>query len=49
MPQIREDTVRQHGEQLGAVVSDTLRKRLSSELKNLAVSISTLDVTLVKT
>ncbi|KAI6693836.1 hypothetical protein NL676_021546 [Syzygium grande] len=34
---IREDTVRQHGEQLGAVVSDTLRKRLSSELKNLAI------------
>ncbi|XP_030460819.1 uncharacterized protein LOC115681118 [Syzygium oleosum] len=37
LSEIREDTVRQHGEQLGAVVSDTLRKRLSSELKNLAI------------
>lgn len=37
LSEIRDDTVRQHGEQLGAVVSDTLRKRLSSELKNLAI------------
>ena len=34
-----EDAIKQHGEHLGAVLSDTIRKRLSLDLKNLAVSI----------
>ncbi|XP_030536443.2 prolyl-tRNA synthetase associated domain-containing protein 1 [Rhodamnia argentea] len=37
LSEIREDTLKQHGEHLGAVVSETIRKRLSSELKNLAI------------
>ncbi|KAI3420710.1 tRNA_edit domain-containing protein [Psidium guajava] len=37
LSEIREDTLEKHGDQLGAVVSDTFRKRLSSELKNLAI------------
>lgn len=37
--QITEDAIKQHGEHLGAVLSDSIRKRLSLDLKNLAVSI----------
>lgn len=35
--EIKEDTIKQHGENLGALVSNNLRKRLSSDLANLAV------------
>ncbi|KAF7829848.1 prolyl-tRNA synthetase associated domain-containing protein 1 [Senna tora] len=35
--EMKEETKKQHGEQLGTVVSDNLRKGLSSDLKNLAV------------
>ncbi|GAB2260388.1 hypothetical protein Droror1_Dr00011243 [Drosera rotundifolia] len=34
--EITEENVKQHGEQLGAVVSNNIRKHLSSELNNLA-------------
>ena len=37
--QINEGNIKQHGEQLATVVSDNLRKNLSSDFKNLAVSI----------
>jgi len=36
--QIKEDTVKRHGEHLGTVVSDNLQKILISDLNNLAVS-----------
>ncbi|KAI4307291.1 hypothetical protein L6164_030495 [Bauhinia variegata] len=35
--QIKEETIKQHGEQLGTVLSDNLRKNLGSDLKNLAM------------
>lgn len=37
--QVKEENIKLHGEQLGTVVSDKLQKNLSSEFKNLAVSI----------
>ncbi|KAF7816879.1 prolyl-tRNA synthetase associated domain-containing protein 1 [Senna tora] len=37
LSEIKEETIKQHGEQLGTVVSNNLRKGLSSELKNLAM------------
>lgn len=36
LSEIKEETIKQHGEQLGAVVSSNIRKNLSLELKNLA-------------
>jgi len=37
--QINEETIKMHGEQLGTALSDKLQKNLTSDLKNLAVSI----------
>ncbi|KAK6938429.1 YbaK/aminoacyl-tRNA synthetase-associated domain [Dillenia turbinata] len=37
LSEITKDTINQHGEQLGLVVSDSIRKYLGSELKHLAV------------
>ncbi|MED6173683.1 hypothetical protein PIB30_061896 [Stylosanthes scabra] len=37
LSQINEGNIKQHGEQLGTVVSDNLRNNLSSDLKNLAM------------
>ncbi|KAF1863821.1 hypothetical protein Lal_00030935 [Lupinus albus] len=37
--QINEEAIKQHGEHLGTVVSDNLRKSLSSDLKDLAMII----------
>ncbi|PKI77659.1 prolyl-tRNA synthetase associated domain-containing protein 1 [Punica granatum] len=37
LAEITGDSIKQHGEQLGSVVSKTIRKHLSAELKNLAV------------
>ncbi|KAK4766057.1 hypothetical protein SAY87_007699 [Trapa incisa] len=37
LSEITEDSIKQHGEELGSMVSNTIRKRLSNELKNLAV------------
>ncbi|GAV84112.1 YbaK domain-containing protein [Cephalotus follicularis] len=37
LSKITEDTIKQHREQLGAVVGDSIRKHLSSELKMLAI------------
>ncbi|KAJ1380177.1 putative prolyl-tRNA synthetase associated domain-containing [Sesbania bispinosa] len=37
LSEIKEDTVKQHREHLGTVVSDNLQKGLSSDLKNLAM------------
>ncbi|XP_054798417.1 uncharacterized protein LOC129303251 isoform X2 [Prosopis cineraria] len=37
LSEIKEETIKQHGEQLATVVSDSLRKGLSSDLKSLAV------------
>ena len=37
--QINEETIKQHGEKVGTVVSDNLQKSLTSDFKNLAVSI----------
>ncbi|CAK9163957.1 unnamed protein product [Ilex paraguariensis] len=34
--EIKEENIKQHGEQLGGVVSETIRKQLAMELKNLA-------------
>ncbi|MED6187617.1 hypothetical protein PIB30_078108 [Stylosanthes scabra] len=36
LSQINEGNIKQHGEQLGTVVSDNLRNNLSTDLKNLA-------------
>ncbi|KAI3758696.1 hypothetical protein L6452_06267 [Arctium lappa] len=36
LSEIKEENIKQHGEQLGAVVSSSIRKNLSLELKNLA-------------
>lgn len=47
MVQITEDSVKQHGEELGSVVSNAIRKCLSEELKNLVVSISLSSMTLI--
>ncbi|GAB4861366.1 hypothetical protein Ancab_036528 [Ancistrocladus abbreviatus] len=38
LSEITEETIKQHGGHLGALVSDNIRRRLSSELNNLAVS-----------
>lgn len=38
--QIKEENIKQHGDQLGELVSKSIKKHLSVELKNLAVSIS---------
>lgn len=38
--QVKGESRQQHGQQLGALVSDSIRKLLSAELKNLAVSAS---------
>ncbi|KAK1423714.1 hypothetical protein QVD17_19022 [Tagetes erecta] len=35
--EIKEENIKQHGDQLGSVVSNSMRKNLSLELKNLAV------------
>ena len=32
---MKEESIKQHGDQLGSVVSDTLKKNLGLELKNL--------------
>ncbi|KNA20325.1 hypothetical protein SOVF_053440 [Spinacia oleracea] len=37
LSEINNETISKHGEQLGAVVSDNIRKRLSSELSHLAM------------
>ncbi|KAL2974960.1 hypothetical protein AAZX31_14G132100 [Glycine max] len=37
LSEIKEDTITQHGENLGTVVSDNLRKGLSSDLENLTM------------
>ncbi|KAJ7965591.1 Prolyl-tRNA synthetase associated domain-containing protein 1 [Quillaja saponaria] len=37
LSEITADAIKQHGEQLGAVVSDNIRNNLSSDLKNLAM------------
>ncbi|MED6168849.1 hypothetical protein PIB30_015467 [Stylosanthes scabra] len=37
LSQINEGNIKQHGQQLGTVVSDNLRKNLSSDFKNLAM------------
>ncbi|KAJ9673663.1 hypothetical protein PVL29_023303 [Vitis rotundifolia] len=37
LSEITEDAIKQHGEHLGAVLSDSIRKRLSLDLKNLAI------------
>ncbi|XP_021604704.1 prolyl-tRNA synthetase associated domain-containing protein 1 isoform X1 [Manihot esculenta] len=37
LSEIKEDFIRQHGEHLGTVVADNIRKRLSSDFKSLAV------------
>ncbi|XP_065881710.1 uncharacterized protein [Euphorbia lathyris] len=37
LSEIKEDSTRQNGEQLGAVVADNIRKHLGSDLKNLAI------------
>ncbi|KAI5382065.1 hypothetical protein KIW84_UN0200 [Lathyrus oleraceus] len=37
LSEIKEDTIKQHGEHLGTVVSDNLREVLVSDLKNLAM------------
>ncbi|MED6161822.1 hypothetical protein PIB30_064360 [Stylosanthes scabra] len=37
LSQINEENIKQHGEQLGTMVSDNLRKNLSSDFKNLAM------------
>jgi len=37
--QVKEENIELHGPQLGTVVSDKLQKNLTSEFKNLAVSI----------
>ncbi|KVH88171.1 YbaK/aminoacyl-tRNA synthetase-associated domain-containing protein [Cynara cardunculus var. scolymus] len=42
LSEIKEENIKKHGEQLGAVVSSSMRKNLSLELKNLAVSIFSL-------
>lgn len=36
--QITEETIKQHGQQLGVVVSNCIRERLASELKTDTVS-----------
>ncbi|KAJ1378039.1 YbaK/aminoacyl-tRNA synthetase-associated domain, partial [Sesbania bispinosa] len=36
LSEIKEETIRQHGEQLGTVVSEKFQKNLSSDFKNLA-------------
>lgn len=36
LSEIKEENIKQHGEQLGAVVTSSIRKNLSLELKNLA-------------
>ncbi|KAK9270460.1 hypothetical protein L1049_026040 [Liquidambar formosana] len=38
LTEITEETIKQHGEQLGAVISDKIRKRLFTELKSLATT-----------
>lgn len=35
--QITEESIKKHGAELGPVISDSIRKHLSAELKNLAV------------
>ncbi|KAF7114244.1 hypothetical protein RHSIM_RhsimUnG0094500 [Rhododendron simsii] len=40
--QIKEETIKQHGEQLGALVSNSIRKHLSLDFTNLTVSFSSL-------
>ncbi|GMH17417.1 hypothetical protein Nepgr_019258 [Nepenthes gracilis] len=37
LSEITEETIKQHGDQLGAVASNSIRKRLSLELNNLAI------------
>ncbi|KAF2291409.1 hypothetical protein GH714_023750 [Hevea brasiliensis] len=37
LSEIKEDSIRQHGEHLGTVVADDIKKRLSSDLKSLAI------------
>lgn len=37
LSEITKETIKEHGDQLGAVVSDNIRKHLSSELNNLAM------------
>ncbi|CAI8585448.1 unnamed protein product [Vicia faba] len=45
LSEIKEDTVKQHGEHLGTGVSDNLRKVLISDLKNLAMIFNNLAYT----
>ncbi|XP_050211439.1 uncharacterized protein LOC126661627 [Mercurialis annua] len=37
LSEIKENSIKQHGEQLGSVVADSMKKRLSSDLKSLAI------------
>ncbi|EEF48369.1 uncharacterized protein LOC8274099 [Ricinus communis] len=37
LSEIKEDSIKEHGEHLGTVVADSIRKRLSSDLKSLAI------------
>ncbi|KDP32780.1 hypothetical protein JCGZ_12072 [Jatropha curcas] len=37
LSEIKEDSIKQHGDQLGSIVADSMRKHLSSDLRSLAI------------